>query len=113
MMLGATPTFMPIDVFDCDHGEGAVSVVVTDRTDALQKGANSQHVIRVPLVRETKGPISTFLDSDSLVDLPGRVVEFCLARTSELFVLCEDESGRRSIYEIPRKEDAACSAPSA
>ena len=62
---------------------------------------------------ETKGPISTFLDSDSLVDLPGRVVEFCLARTSELFVLCEDESGRRSIYEIPRKEDAACSAPSA
>ena len=118
IMLGKeAPTFMPIDAFDCDHGEGAVTVVVTDRTDVLQKGANKQHVIRVPLVRDSKGPeyqaISTFLQSDLLVDVPGRVVEFCLARTTEVFVLCEDETGHRSIYEIPRKEETAYSAPSA
>ena len=118
IMLGKeAPTFMPIDAFDCDHSEGAVTVVVTDRTDVLQKGANKQHVIRVPLVRDSKGPeyqaISTFLQSDLLVDVPGRVVEFCLARTTEVFVLCEDETGHRSIYEIPRKEETAYSAPSA
>ena len=71
----------------------------------------------MPLVRDSKGPenqaISTFLQSDLLVDVPGRVVEFCLARTTEVFVLCEDETGHRSIYEIPRKEETAYSAPSA